>query len=75
MAICTRCGGTGFLNTHQLPAGVNEQDKQAVLDWIDLTPSSEHDVSVCDCCGNGELWNVREPGHHCASDPHPYDCM
>lgn len=66
---CTRCNETGFLNLHQLPADVLAQFEQSrkplpVLAWIDA--NTEHDVQVCDCCGNGENW-YGTPGQHDAS--------
>jgi len=64
---CTRCEETGFLNTHQLPDGLLDQGIDAVLEWIET--NDDHDVQVCDCCGNGESW-YGDPGQHYAShDP------
>lgn len=63
---CTRCQ-EGFLNLEQIPdedwALIDAADDfhQAVQAWIKANDS--HDVSVCDCCGNGENWN-GEPGLH-----------
>jgi len=64
---CTRCESTGFLNLHQIPE-LNMEEIQkapdfcnAVLKWIDN--NTEHDVTVCDCCGNGEGW-YGIPGEH-----------
>jgi len=75
---CTRCDGTGFLNLHQVDeetlARFDETgDPQVILDWI--TSHDNHDVSVCDCCGDGEVWH-SEPGQHNLSNPHePFpDC-
>jgi hypothetical protein len=38
-----------------------------VLEWI--KSNTDHDVQVCDCCGNGESW-YGDPGYHYhAEDP------
>lgn len=63
---CTRCDNTGFLNVHQLPDGVLELGVDAVLVWI-KAQTEPHDVQVCDCCGDGELWNGA-PGEHNSAD-------
>lgn len=66
---CTRCDGTGFINLHQIP-----EDELSKLDddlvgmvpsWIGHNPDT--DVSVCDCCGDGEDW-YGTPGEHYNSD-------
>jgi hypothetical protein len=66
--ICTRCSGTGFLNTHQLDFDVFDLDdpQGTVLEWIDKQ-TEPHDVQVCDCCGDGEGWHGT-PGEHYGSD-------
>lgn len=94
--ICTRCGGTGFLNLHQVDEETladyeNTGDIDIILDWIDARANvqaagctcavtkppcryceSSHDVSVCDCCGNGEDW-FHLPGLHDLNNPdHPF---
>ena len=64
--ICTRCEGTGFLNLHQVD---DEQrrlfdisgDVGIILGWIDA--NTGHDVTPCDCCGDGEDW-YGLPGLH-----------
>lgn len=59
---CTRCDGTGFLNVEQIEdESIGYADPEAVLAWIES--HDEHDVSVCDCCGNGEEW-YGTPGEH-----------
>jgi len=70
---CTRCDGTGFLTTHQLPDDVVEDFQstgrhQIVLDWT--KDNVGHDVSVCDCCGDGDAW-YGTPGEHYNSDDRP----
>ena len=60
---CTRCDGTGFLNIEQVPEAITNTD--AILEWMRRT--EDHDVRVCDCCGNGEDW-YGMPGQHYASD-------
>jgi hypothetical protein len=47
---CTSCESTGFANTHQLPPGI--EGPEAIAAWIAM--NTEHDVSVCGCCGDGE---------------------
>lgn len=68
---CTRCECTGFLNLHQIPddvmvAAENGPDFCAViLAW--MAANDDHDVQICDCCGDGEEW-YGEPGEHDESD-------
>ena len=64
MTVCTRCEGSGFINTHQIPEGFQSQEQ--VLQWV-AKQTEPHDVSVCDCCGNGEEW-YGEPGSHYRSE-------
>jgi hypothetical protein len=66
MLNCTRCENTGFLNISQvddatLRAFDNTGDHLIILEWI--ASHEEHDVQVCDCCGNGENWH-NVPGEH-----------
>jgi len=63
---CTRCSCSGFINLEQLPDEIARQfdtagDHQVILDWINANEG--HDVSVCDCCGDGENW-YGTPGQH-----------
>jgi hypothetical protein len=58
---CTRCGGTGFLNYEQVPKEAAESIPDT-LEWLYNT-ATPNDVSVCDCCGNGDSW-YGEPGEH-----------
>ena len=56
-------------------------DRQVILDWIDRQAAKmirvrckcdycrlQHDVQVCDCCGDGESWH-GEPGRHAPGEP------
>jgi hypothetical protein len=59
---CTRCGETGFLNVELLPDDVRDcMDVNDIEEWI--RAHDDHDVQVCDCCGDGEGW-YGEPGQH-----------
>ena len=70
---CTRCEGAGFLNLHQIP----EEDiicfekshdfHNIVLAWILNT--EDHDVQVCDCCGDGSYWYGMPGEHYNNEDP------
>ena len=70
MAGCTRCDGTGFLNTHQLPEEIDGYDWEAVARWLEKNEDGDHDVCECDCCGDCET-----PGEHGYDDDPVYDCM
>ena len=70
MMTCTRCESTGFLNLHQ----VDEEtlslfditgDPSVVFAW--MKANTNHDVTVCDCCGDGEHWH-GERGEHNPQD-------
>jgi len=69
---CTRCDYTGFINLHQVDEAVLVEfeetlDHKIILAWIEA--NSNHDVSICDCCGlPGEGW-YGEPGEH---NYHPF---
>ena len=77
---CTRCGGSGFLNTDHLT------DEHAEL--LDELGAEEFysrffegddklfaelyypDVTICDCCGNGEdEWYGTAGEHYNSEDP------
>ena len=70
---CTRCQGTGFLNLHQIDEYQPDNaidfpdmsDEQSILKWI--ATHDNHDVQVCDCCGNGDEW-YGVPGEHYNDD-------
>jgi hypothetical protein len=67
---CTRCEGTGFVNLHQVDAETVSRfndlgDHQVITDWI--AAHNDHDVGVCDCCGDGDGWH-GEPGKHYGPD-------
>lgn len=63
--ICTRCENTGFLNIFQVDEKTIEEFENIgtdiILKWI--KENKEHDVQVCDCCGDGQEW-YGEPGEH-----------
>ncbi len=63
MMTCTRCESTGFLNLHQIDDEdiLSNMVTEDILEWIVEHP--DHDVMVCDCCGDGEGW-YGEPGEH-----------
>jgi hypothetical protein len=65
---CTRCQGTGFLNSEQIPEDVAGQGVEEILEWVQR--ETGHDVTVCDCCGDGEASWYGEPGqHYTTQDP------
>ncbi len=74
---CTRCEGTGFLNVHQLPkdiaAKLDAGDVDAVTCW--MFRKDDHDVQICDCCGDGDGSWWSEPGEHDYSVQPVFDCM
>jgi hypothetical protein len=57
---CARCDSTGFLNIEQVPEGIVGDDLNAIQEWA---KTSQSDVGVCDCCGDGSGW-YGEPGQH-----------
>jgi hypothetical protein len=66
---CTRCEGTGFLNLFQIPNIEQfEGNIEAIQNWI--TENSDHDVQICDCCGDGYGW-YGFPGEHYNNDDPP----
>jgi len=67
---CTRCENSGFLNLHQLPGKIAQEfdetgDHDLILKWIN--ENADHDVAVCDCCGDGDGW-YGVPGEHYNND-------
>ena len=64
---CTRCSGTGFLNSDQYPNYIFEADRAKVLEWI--TDHPDTDLAVCDCCGDGETWHGEPGRHYTSQDP------
>ena len=63
---CTRCECSGFLNLAQVDEETLKRfdetgDHSIILAWIEA--NSDHDVQVCDCCGDGESWHGT-PGEH-----------
>jgi hypothetical protein len=69
---CTRCEGTGFINLHQIPEDFYGEEIDGDLDetlrWIE--EHDDHDVSICDCCGDTSGW-YGEPGEHYNIDDPP----
>ena len=64
---CTRCEGSGFLNIQQLPDEVDGFDWEAVEKWI--SENEYTDMTVCDCCGDGDGWYGIPGEHYNADDP------
>jgi hypothetical protein len=60
------------LNLHQVDEGIlkifyGTKDVQVILDWIEW--HDDHDVHVCDCCGDGKSWYGVPGEHYNANDP------
>ena len=51
---CTRCDGTGFLNSEQFPMDVLDAGFDTMLAWTKIDVGQASDVAICDCCGDGE---------------------
>ncbi len=68
---CTRCGGTGVLNEHLLAALMPEDgtadDIARILQFLHSVEGGQHEVRVCDCCGDGDRW-YGTPGEHYGPD-------
>ena len=66
---CTRCDGTGFLNVlgDRLNRMLEGRGHAGFLTYVqnsrETDPETE-DVSVCDCCGDGEEDWHGTPGEH-----------
>lgn len=73
--ICTRCNNTGFLNLEQLydlGYGLVDMDNltQVLATIKELDERNKiHDISVCDCCGDGEGWYGTPGEHYNSEDP------
>jgi len=69
MLTCTRCGGYGFLNLHQIPEGTLSElhNEMQIFKW--MKDNSGHDVQVCDCCGDGTDWYGTPGEHYGEHDP------
>jgi len=44
-----------------------DEGTDAILKWIEQDVNDDYDVTVCDCCGDGEEWH-GEPGRHYGAD-------
>lgn len=64
---CTRCEGTGFLNSFAVPQYVLASGYWYSLKWLETHDETE--VTVCDCCGNGEEWYGEAGEHYGQNDP------
>ncbi len=66
---CTRCEGSGFLNVDQVDLEIFDYFQQAeeILAWI--KENDNHDVQVCDCCGDGGAWHGMQGEHYNCDDP------
>lgn len=73
--ICTRCEGSGLLNIDQFDevhAQLNldaDADPEDIVAAIARFPYVEHDIAVCDCCGDGEGWHGVPGEHYGPDDP------
>jgi hypothetical protein len=76
MQTCNHCQGTGFLNIEQYTEITKnnffdmKDPHSAVLEWLkrdQIIMFWDHDISVCDCCGDGKEW-YGTPGEHYNSD-------
>jgi hypothetical protein len=72
---CTRCQRTGFINLHQVDETTLALFEEAgehdvILAWIE-SQTEPHDVSVCDCCGDGQEWHGT-PGFHWLNSQEPF---
>ncbi len=72
MTNCTRCEGSGFLNLHQVDDVTIDRfndngEEEVILKWIKF--NIDHDVSICDCCGDTEGWYGIRGEHYTCDDP------
>ena len=67
--VCTRCQGYGWLNMDQVPDDERYflDSPEAIGEWADR--NQDHDVQICDCCGDGDGW-YGEPGEHYNGEQH-----
>ena len=76
--IYKRCEGTGFIGLHHI---LHEECKQKPHNISETRFIFQHiaksDVSVCDCCGDGNSWHGIPGEHYNKSDrmgsDGPYD--
>ncbi len=70
---CTRCDSTGYLNIEQVPDEViveaESKDFHAVIRKLLAAGVAFSDVTVCDCCGDGDDWHGTPGEHYNAEDP------
>ena len=70
---CNPCDGTGIRNAEYVRASMWTQHHQGDLplaDLVRLANEENPDVTVCDCCGDGDDW-YGEPGRHYTRDDPP----
>jgi len=74
---CTKCQNSGFLNLEQINEIKKDNfyteamDMDQILRWI--KDNEDHDVQVCDCCGNGEFWYGIPGEHYNDDDPEGFN--
>jgi len=69
---CNHCQGTGFHNADQITVDIFSLDDPHAsgLNWLGQQDPQSHDVSVCDCCGDGESeWHGTPGEHYNDADP------
>ena len=71
---CTRCDGTGFLNIDQVDSETLKKfdetgDVAVIAAWLEGNMDLDHDVQVCDCCGDGDVWYGIPGEHYNEDDP------
>ena len=70
---CTRCESCGFLNINHIDDETLKKFEESddflgeVLKWIE--ENEDHDVQVCDCCGDGDGWYGVPGEHYNLEDP------
>ena len=63
---CTRCSGTGFLNIDQSDGATDGMDTDRITAWAEA--NQPNDITVCDCCGDGDNWYGTPGEHYNSSD-------